>query len=75
MAKSKDFIGPLVVVWKTSTRPNATTKIKKTSNYHIDFFLKVENTIPGIPLDAIILEIGLGNNLYKNWCQKYKISG
>lgn len=74
MARSKDFIGPLVIVWKTSNRSNAVVKIKKTNNYHIDFFLQVGNTIPGIPVDAIILEVGLGNSLFKTWCKKYKVS-
>ncbi len=30
MAKPRDYIGPLVIVWKTSNRSNAQTKIKKT---------------------------------------------
>jgi hypothetical protein len=49
MAKPKDYIGPLVIVWKTSNRSNAQTKIKKTSNYNLDYFLQTEATIPGIP--------------------------
>lgn len=74
MAKPKDYIGPLVIVWKTSERSNAQTKIKKTPNYSLDFFLKEEVTIPGIPIDAIILEIGIGNKLFNTWKEKYKIS-
>lgn len=73
MGKPKDYIGPLVIVWKTSNRSNATTKIKKTSNYNLDFFLKTDCTIPGIPLDAIILELGIGKKLYDIWKQKYKL--
>ena len=73
MAKSKDYIGPLVIVWKTSNRSNAQTKIKKTSNYNLDYFLQSEATIPGIPKDAIILEIGIGKKLFDTWTAKYKI--
>lgn len=73
MAKPKDYIGPLVIVWKTSERSNAQTKIKKTSNYNLDYFLQLESTIPGIPKDAIILEIGIGKNLFATWSKKYKI--
>ena len=74
MARSKDYIGPLVIVWKTSERSNAQTKIKKTPNYSLDYFLQLEATIPGIPKDAIILELGIGKNLFETWKEKYKIS-
>jgi hypothetical protein len=74
MAKSRDYIGPLVIVWKTSNRSNAQTKIKKTANYNLDYFLKINSTIPGIPLDAVILEIGIGKKLFETWKNKYKIS-
>jgi hypothetical protein len=74
VAKPKDYIGPLVIVWKTSERSNAQTKIKKTSNYNLDYFLQLESTIPGIPKDAIILEIGIGKNLFTTWSKKYNIS-
>lgn len=74
MAKPKDYIGPLVIVWKTSERSNAQTKIKKTSNYNLDYFLQLESTIPGIPKDAIILEIGIGKNLFTTWSKKYNVS-
>jgi hypothetical protein len=60
-------------VWKTSNRSNAQTKIKKTSNYNLDYFLQTEATIPGIPKDAVILEIGIGKNLFNTWTAKYKI--
>jgi hypothetical protein len=73
MAKPKDYIGPLVIVWKTSNRSNAQTKIKKTSNYNLDYFLQTEATIPGIPKDAIILEVGIGKKLFDTWKTKYKI--
>jgi hypothetical protein len=74
VAKPKDYIGPLVIVWKTSERSNAQTKIKKTSNYNLDYFLQLESTIPGIPKDAIILEIGIGKNLFTTWSKKYNVS-
>jgi hypothetical protein len=61
MAKSKDMIDPLVVVWKTSERSNAKYKLKAFKGYHIDYFLKTDSKLPGLPEDAIILE-ALGNN-------------
>jgi hypothetical protein len=74
MAKPKDYIGPLVIVWKTSNRSNARVKIKRTAHYSLDYFLKTEATIPGIPKEAIILEIGIGKKLFETWKTKYKIS-
>ena len=74
MAKLRDYIGPLVIVWKTSERKNSPIKIKKTSNYNLDYFLQTEATIPGIPKDAIILEIGIGKKLFNTWKEKYKIT-
>ena len=73
MAKPKDYIGPLVIVWNPSNHSNAQTKIKKTSNYNLDYFLQTEATIPGIPKDAIILEVGIGKKLFDTWKAKYKI--
>ena len=73
MAKSKDYIGPLVIVWKTSEQSNAQTKIKKTPNYNLDYFLQTEATIPGIPKDAVILELGIGKKLFDTWSVKYKL--
>ena len=75
MAKSKDIIDPLVVVWKTSERSNAKYKIKAFRNYLIDYFLKIESKLPGLPEDAIILEIGLGKVFMQKWKDKYKIVG
>jgi hypothetical protein len=74
MAKSKDYIGPLVIVWKTSNRSNSRVKIKKTAHYNLDYFLKADTSIPGIPKEAIILELGIGNKLFETWKTKYKIS-
>lgn len=74
MAKPKDYIGPLVIVWKTSDRSNARIKIKKTAHYSLDYFLKTDASIPGVPKEAIILELGIGKKLFETWVTKYKIS-
>jgi len=73
MSRPKDYVGPLVIVWKTSERSNAQTKIKKTPKDSLDYFLQLEATIPGITKDAIILELGIGKNLFETWKEKYKI--
>ena len=73
MAKPKDYIGPLVIVWKTSNRSNAQTKIKVFNNENIDYILSTEKLI-GIPLKAEIIEIGVGRSMIDRYKQKYKLN-
>ncbi len=59
---------PVVVVWKTSNRSNAKTKIKVIKNKNIDEVLDPNIKLTGIPADAILLDIGVGEifiQLYK----------
>ena len=75
MARGKDVINaPIVMVWKTSERSNAVTKIKKFNGYHIDYVLSTHSKLPGVPEDAIILELGIGRKFYELWKNKYKIN-
>ena len=69
MARTKDYIGPLVIVWKTSNRSNSPIKIKKTSNYNLDYFLQIETTIPGIPIPSsnIIASFGIPGIVASSW--------
>ena len=60
---------PEVVVWKTSNRSNAKTKIKVIKNKNIDEVLDPNIKLTGIPADAILLDIGVGEifiQLYKD---------
>jgi hypothetical protein len=75
MGREKDQINaPVVMVWKTSERSNAVTKIKKFNGYHIDYVLSTHSKLPGVPEDAIILELGIGRKFYELWKNKYKIN-
>ena len=75
MGREKDQINaPVVMVWKTSERANALTKIKKFNGYHIDYILSIHSKLPGVPQDAIILELGIGRKFYELWKNKYKIN-
>jgi hypothetical protein len=58
-------------VFKTSTRSNAKTKIKTFRNKSIDDVL--EKKLPGIPDNAVILEMGLGSLFEQQWRTKYKL--
>jgi hypothetical protein len=61
----------VTIVFKTSARSNAKTKMKTLRNKHIDDVL--ERKIPGIPDNAIILEIGMGELFEQKYKQKYKL--
>ena len=75
MGREKDQINaPVVMVWKTSERSNAVTKIKKFNGYHIDYIISAHSKLPGVPDNAIILELGIGKKFYDIWKKKYKIN-
>jgi hypothetical protein len=61
----------VTIVFKTSTRSNAKVKMKTLRNKPIDDVL--ERKIPGIPDNAVILEIGMGELFEQKYKQKYKL--
>ena len=61
----------VTVVFKSSNRSNAKTKMKTLRNKSIDDVL--ERKIPGIPDNAVILEIGIGDLFEQKYKQKYKL--
>lgn len=65
----KDLV---TVVFKTSNRSNANTKIKTYRNKSIDDILDAKKLV-GIPDKAVILEIGMGEQLEKQYRKKYNL--
>ena len=63
---------PTVIVFKTSNRSNAKTKMK-VINKNIDYVLSAKK-IPGIPDIAEWLEIGTGKSFINKYQQKYNLS-
>ena len=63
---------PVVLVFKTSNRSNAKTKIKVFNNENIDYILSAPKLV-GVPSNAIILECGVGRSFVKKWKSKYKL--
>ena len=61
----------VTIVFKTSNRSNAKTKIKTLRNKSIDDVL--ERKIPGIPDNAVILEIAMGEIFENKLKHKYKL--
>jgi len=57
--KGKAYNGqPVVMVFKTSERSNAKTKMKVWNSENIDYIISAP-TLPGVPDNAIILECGV----------------
>ena len=57
-------------MFKTSDRTNAKTKLK-VSNHNVDDL--IEYKVPGVPNDAIILDVGIGQNYIKKYETKYNL--
>ena len=60
---------PVVLVFKTSNRSNAKTKMKVWRNTNIDYIISADK-LPGVPDKAIILHLSIGENFVK----KYKLA-
>lgn len=63
---------PVVMVFKTSNRSNAKTKMKIWKNTNIDY-INTQDKLAGVPDNAPILELGVGESLIERWKKKYKI--
>lgn len=65
----KDLVS---IVFKTSNRSNANTKMKTYRNKSIDDILDAVKLV-GIPDKAVILEIGMGEQLEQQYRKKYNL--
>ena len=63
---------PVVMVFKTSNRSNAKTKMKVWKNENIDYILTAPK-LPGIPDKAEILELGVGASFIEKYQSKYNL--
>ena len=74
MARSKAYgEQPVVVVFKTSNRSNAQTKMKVFRNRNVDEVLDINSKLPGIPAIAEFLEVGVGEVFIERYKSKYKL--
>ena len=62
----------VTIVFKTSDRSNARTKMKTFRNKSIDDILDAKHII-GVPDAAVILELGIGKQLEEQYRKKYKL--
>ena len=63
---------PVAMVFKTSNRSNAKTKIKVWRNTNIDYINSTPK-LPGVPSTAIILECGIGESCINSYKLLYNL--
>jgi len=63
---------PVVLVFKTSNRSNAKTKIKVWRNTNIDYIATADK-LPGVPEKAVILHLSVGEGFIKKYKQEYNL--
>ena len=63
---------PVVMVFKTSNRSNAKTKMKVWNNENIDYILSADK-LPGVPAKAVILEVAVGKSFIESYKLKYNL--
>ena len=74
MAREKLYTNdPVVIVFKTSNRSNAQTKMKVFKSKTIDDIINPKTKLPGIPDTAVFLSVGLGEIFIKDFKLKYKL--
>ena len=64
---------PVVMVFKTSNRSNAKTKIKIWKNENVDYILTAKK-LPGVAEKAEILNIGVGSSFVEEYSKKYNLT-
>ena len=62
---------PVVMVFNTSNRSNARTKMK-VFRKNVDYVLTAKK-LPGVPEKAVILDVGVGNSFIEEYKEKYKL--
>jgi len=73
VSKTQTYGGvPVVMVFKSSNRANAKTKMKVWNNTNIDYII-TQDKLPGVPNNALMLELGVGKSLIKKWQSKYNL--
>ena len=63
---------PTVMVFKSSERSNAKVKMK-IFNKNVDY-VNMAKKLPGVPKDAIILELGVGKKFIELWNKQYNLN-
>ena len=75
MAREKSYLYPTVLVFKTSNRSNAKTKMKVYKTRNVDEIIDAleEGKLPGVPKKAEIITLVLGEGMVKKYKQQYSL--
>ena len=74
MGRTKTYTdSPVVLVFKTSNKSNAATKIKVFKNRNIDEVLDPDTKLPGVPSTAVFVHLGVGSNFVDKFKLEYDI--
>ena len=75
MPREKSYIFPVSLVFKTSNRSNAKTKMKVYKTRNIDEIINdlERGKLSGVPPKAEIITIGLGEGMVKKYKQQYNL--
>ena len=73
MSREKSYIYPTVLVFKTSNRSNAKTKMKIYKTKNIDEVIDglEASNLPGVPAKAEVLELSVGSSFINRYKEKY----
>jgi len=65
MAREKNYNYPTTLVFKTSNKPKAKVKVKVYKTKNVDDIIEglENNSLPGVPINAEIIELGVGKYL------------
>ena len=63
----------ITVVYKTSSRKNAKTKLIVFENTLVDDIINTKKRKPLLPEETELIEIGVGNSFEEKYKKKYKI--
>ena len=72
MPREKSYLFPTVLVFKTSNRSNAKTKMKVYKTRNVDEIIDglEKGKLPGVSPKAEIITIGLGESMAKKYKQQ-----
>ena len=75
MPREKSYLYPTVLVFKTSDRSNAKTKMKVYKTRNIDEIINdlERGKLSGVPPKAEIITFGLGESMVKKYKQQYNL--
>jgi|TARA_R110001583_G_scaffold110092_5_gene259019 hypothetical protein len=75
MPREKSYMYPTVLVFKTSSRSNAKTKIKVYKTKNVDEVIDglERDKLPGVPSKAEILHLSIGESFIPKYKQRYKL--